>query len=131
MGIAYDWAEDPGNVSTSDRAERALLGALLLTGELERVGKLRAEDFRSPHRGAVLTTMRKLAFVGTPIDSLTVADALERGKVRPPSGPGWGTAVTSLLDDANVGAADADSISAYARIVAGAAVLRRNAAWGA
>lgn len=132
--IAADWNDQPGNVFTSDRAERALLGALLLVGEtgLERCARLRAEDFRSPHRGAVLTAMRKLVFLETPIDSLTVSDQLERGKLAPPPHePGWGTAVASLLNHANVGAADDDSIRAYARIVAEASALRRRAAWGA
>lgn len=131
--IAAEWAERPGNVFTSDQAERALLGALLLVGEvgLARCERLRPDDFRSPHRAAVLSAMRKLAFFGTPIDSLTVVDELERGKVSPPTEPGWGTAVASLLDHGTVGACDDGSISAYARIVAGAAVLRRNAAWGA
>lgn len=131
--IAADWAEKPGNVFTSDRAERALLGALMLVGEagLERCARLRPEDFRSPHRGAVLSALRRLAFLESPIDALTVAFELERGKLPPPSGPGWGTAVASLLDDANVGCCDEESITAYSRIVAGAAVLRRQAAWGA
>lgn len=131
--IAADWAEKPGNVFTSDRAERALLGALLVVGEsgLERCARLRPEDFRSPHRGAVLSALRRLAFLDAPIDALTVTFELERGKVAPPADPGWGTAVASLLDDANVGSCDDASITAYSRIVAGAAALRRNAAWGA
>lgn len=130
--IAADWTDQPGNVFISDRAERALLGALLLVGEagLARCGRLRPEDFRSPHRGAVLMAMRKVAFLEAPIDALTVADQLERGKLPPPVEPGWGTAVASLLDDANVGAADDDSIRAYARIVAEGSLYRRRTTWG-
>ncbi len=133
MSIAFDWAEKPGNVFTSDRAERALLGVLLLLGEagLLQCERLRSDDFRSPHRAAVMAAMRRLAFVGTPVEALTVAHELERGKLPPPAGVGWFTAVASLLDFETVGACDDDSISAYARIVAGAAVQRRQAAWGA
>lgn len=134
MSIAAEWAEKPGNVFTSDRAERALLGALLLAGEsgLARCERLRPEDFRSPRGAAVLTAIRKLTFLGVPVDALTVVDELERAKVPPPPNvPGWGTAVASLLDYGTVGACDDASITAYARIVAGAAVLRRNAALGA
>lgn len=131
--IAHEWAEDPGNVSTADRAERALLGVLLVRGEgaLPRCARLRAGDFRSPHRAAVLTAMRKLAFLETPIDELTVAYELEKGKVPPPAGSGWLSAVSSLTDYMTVGSADDDSITAYARIVAEASLLRRRAAWGA
>lgn len=131
MSVASDWADQPGNVFVSDRAERALLGALLLVGEagLARCGRLRPEDFRSPLRGAVLTAMRKVAFLEAPIDALTVVDQLERGKLPPPE-PGWGTAVASLLDDVTVGAADDDSIRAYARIVAEGSLYRRRASWG-
>jgi replicative DNA helicase len=131
--IAYDWTQNPGDDRTSDRAERALLGVLLLEGPagLALCARLRADDFRSPHRGAVLTTMRKLAFLGEPVDALAVADALERGKVPAPSAPGWFTAVGSLLDDSTIGAADADSVRAYARIVAEGSLYRRRATWGA
>lgn len=131
--IAYDWTQSPGDDRVSDRAERALLGVFLLVGRagLELCGRLRAEDFRSPHRGTVLTAMRKLAFREEPIDALTLADELARGKVPAPSTPGWATAVASLLDDSTVGAADDESIRAYARIVAEGALLRRRAAWGA
>lgn len=134
MSIAADWAEKPGNVFTSDRAERALLGALLLVGEsgLAHCERLRADDFRSPHRAAVLVAMRKLSFYGTPVDALTVVDELERGNVPPPPNvPGWGTAIAALLDHGTVGACDDDSISAYAQIVVDAAALRRRSAWGA
>ncbi len=134
MSLAFDWAEKPGDVFTSDRAERALLGALLLTGEsgLARCERLRPEDFRSPRGAAVLTTIRKLTFVGVTVDALTVVDELERGKVPPPPDvPGWGSHIATLLDHGTVGACDDDSITAYARIVAGAAVQRRQAAWGA
>jgi len=134
VSIAFDWAEKPGNVFTSDRAERALLGALLLTGEsgLARCERLRPDDFRSPRGAAVLTAIRKLTFLGVTVDALTVVDELERGKVPPPpAGPGWGTAIAALLDHGTVGACDDDSIGAYAQIVVDAAALRRRSAWGA
>lgn len=131
--IAYDWTQTPGDDRVSDRAERALLGVLLLDGRpgLELCGRLRAEDFRSPHRGAVLTAMRKLAFREEPVDALTVADALEKGKVPAPASPGWYTAIASLLDDQTIGAADHGSVRSYARIVAEGSLYRRRAAWGA
>ena len=133
MSIAHEWGEQPGNVFVSDRAERALLGVLLLVGDsgLGRCERLRADDFRSPHRAAVFVAMRKLAFYGTPIDALTVVDELEKGKLAPPAEPGWGTAVASLLDHGTVGAADDDSVTAYGQIVVDAAALRRRPAWGA
>lgn len=130
--IAADWTDQPGNVFTSDRAERALLGSLLLVGEtgLARCERLRSDDFRSPHRAAVFVAMRKLAFYGAPIDALTVVDELEKGKLAPPE-PGWGTAVASLLDHGTVGAADGESIGVYGQIIVDAAALRRRSAWGA
>ncbi|MFA6031158.1 MAG: DnaB-like helicase N-terminal domain-containing protein [Elusimicrobiota bacterium] len=136
MSIAYDWSQAPGDPQTSDRAECALLGVLLLVGAegLKACERLRADDFATPARAAVLTTMRKLAFVGTTIDVITVVDELEKKLVMHPWLPGgtavpWWKAISDLLGPATVGAADDGSIRAYARIVAGAAALRRNAMW--
>lgn len=133
MSIAYEWGEDPGRSETSDEAERALLGALLLVGEvgLPACTRLRPEDFRSAQRAAVFTTIRKLSFLGTPVDVITVAHELEKGKVSPPRTMGWWTAVASLLDYKTVGATDDASMASYARIIAEASLLRRRAAWGA
>lgn len=133
MSIAWDWQDHHGETSVSDRAERALLGAILMTGDLDldRIERLRPEDFRSSHRGAVLSAMRRLAFRKVPIDATSLAHELERGKVAPPPDLGWVGAVDSLLESfiRFVRAVDDVLMDEWARIVSEAAILRRRSAW--
>ncbi|NWA24034.1 replicative DNA helicase [Pseudomonas gingeri] len=103
----------------SDEAEHALLGALLLDGELfdPITSSVTTADFHDPENAALFQAMIELSSTGVPIDAVTVADF----KQYLPSG-------RATLDYAIELARNTPSTAnwkAYARTVRERAVLRR------
>ena len=128
--IRADWSEDPraDNVVTSDAAERALLGCLLLDpGLVHHVDGIAPETFRSKDRAAVWRAIAEMIEDAEPVDFITTAARLEASVTPPPKGsPGWLSVLSSVLDGNYC--ADAEEVAAYARIVKEAGQRRRLAA---
>lgn len=120
--IVDEWdlpLSDGQRSSVSDRAERALLGALLITNHVVAADSVTPAMFRSTARGQVLTAIRE---AGSEFDCLTIAARLERQGVRAPGGD-WIVALSACLDDTS-----ADLAREYARVIREAWIDRRNAA---
>lgn len=118
------------DVTASDRAERALLGTLLVSPALFAAARsLRPEDFRSAPRGEVFAAICALeAREPGSWDAVVLAHELERSGAEPPPGLGWFAAVSSLLDDCAPGD---ETVPGYVRLIREAAVMRRAARWSA
>lgn len=106
--IVNDW--DAGDVTASDRAERTLLGALLVAPYLLGHARiLEPHDFRNNSRGQVFSVLRNMGHV----DSVLLALEMERQRLRPPDGmTGWQDAIGRLLGEAFV---DDELAPEYAR----------------
>lgn len=118
--MIVDAWDDPDSrrsrTSVSDRAERALLGALLITNDVAAAAGLTPAMFRSKQRGAAFAAMQE---AGAEFDALTLAARLENCDVPAPGGD-WVVALAACLDDTS-----ADLARQYARIIKEAAVERR------
>lgn len=102
----------------AERAERELLGALMLEGVPDEVqGLLDAEDFSHPHHAALYETMLRLQREGFPVNFLTLDEAL--GDAREEFG-----GVDGLIALANA-VTSTSYMTQHAKMVAGAALLRR------
>jgi len=100
-----------------DRAERALLGALMtLASAAECPPTLRADDFGSEQHRRIYRAMLDLEADESSIDLVTVWNALGRRE---------DTYLASLLD----AVPDCDAVKDYARIVMDNAARRRRAKW--
>ena len=121
MSIAARWREDPAP-TVAYMAERALLGALLLSPRLALFADgTRPSDFASPFHAAAFSEILGL---GKHCDSVTLYRALQ-----PHRAPidGWSAFVGSLLDaDACV---EEEMVERYAAIVREASTERKRAAW--
>jgi hypothetical protein len=111
-------------MTTSDRAERDILGMLLVSPwHLVSLGNLKPQHFQDPFHTAVYKTILE-----TRLDGITlVAHELERRGVPPPLGSGgWCGALSSLTDGPPGGFwyVDESSLPALSRIVQEAAAKR-------
>ncbi len=102
-------------------AERSVLGALLLDKDQigQVVGSLEADEFYHDAHAAIFRAMLSLFSQGTPLDTLTLADELERQSTLERVG---GLEVLTSLAAAVPTAAN---LAHYARIVHGHALKRR------
>ena len=101
-----------------ERVERELLGALALEGVPDGVQDLLdAEDFSLPHHAALYETMLRIQRDGVPVNFLTLDEALGDARA------GFG-GVDGLMDLANA-VTSTSHMKAHAKMVAGAALLRR------
>jgi replicative DNA helicase len=127
--ISHDWQREPGEPTVANRAECALLGAVLIGGEgaLERAGDVTCFDFESRQHQVIFSALAALAEEKTPIDIITLGAQLEKAGHLLTAG-GW-TYLTGLMD----AVPDVSSCAAYGRIVREAAALRRTKGrkWGA
>lgn len=102
-------------------AERSVLGALLLDKDQigQVVGSLEADDFYLDAHGDIFGAMLSLFSQGTPLDTLTLADELERHRAL--ERVGGLDALASLASAVPTTA----NLSHYARIVRGHATKRK------
>jgi putative DNA primase/helicase len=103
-------------------AERSILGAILLNGEVyKQAAELRIDDFSIEAHRRIFLRMGDLAGTGRPIDSVTVIEELERhGELEAVGGAGY---IGCLLD----GVPDRPSIEHYVKMVRSSADRRRAA----
>jgi replicative DNA helicase len=117
--IVDDWdafSSDGPRSGISDRAERALIGALLITNNIAAAEGLTPAMFRSRARGHVLAAIHE---AGPDFDCLTIAARLEREGVPAPGGD-WVVVLAACLDDTS-----ADLVREYARVIREAWIDRR------
>ncbi|MGY2362740.1 replicative DNA helicase [Pseudomonas azotoformans] len=103
----------------SDEAEHALLGALMLDGDLfdSITSSVTTADFHDPENAALFQVMQDLHATGAPVDPVTLHDFK-------PVLPSGGTTIAYAAELANNTPSTANW-KAYARTVAERAVLRR------
>ncbi len=102
-------------------AERSVLGALLLDKDQigQVVGSLEADEFYHDAHAAIFRAMLSLFSQGTPLDTLTLADELERQSALEAVGG------LDLLTSLAAAVPTAANVAYYARIVHGHAIKRR------
>jgi len=117
MAAANDPKIPPQNLD----AEQSVLGALLLDKDaiVKIADVLSPDDFYRPDHGTIYKTMLALFEKRTPIDLVTLSNALEKGKILPEvGGAGY---LTQLVNSVPTAA----HVVKYAEIVRDKAVLRR------
>lgn len=106
-------------------AERAVLGAMLLSAEARDVAaaRLDAADFYAPRNGHVYQALEKLWLDGRPVDPVTVSDELS--SLRLLDDVGGPSAVVSLMVDTP----STSNVLAYVEIVERTSRQRKLIAW--
>ncbi|MBX7187804.1 MAG: AAA family ATPase [Vicinamibacteria bacterium] len=110
-----------GGVSESIEAERALLGAVLVTPALLPAVSLSAGDFGEPRLRAVFAAVATLDADQTGVDLVTVKNELQRtGKMEAAGGVGY---VAGLLD--GIPTVTPETLARWEKVVRDGAKLRR------